>query len=179
MQVVKDCSLAQSKHSPSFNYCFYAVVSGLFHHPDFLSCELIPVCQCPSWNKITFVTSNFILNLKTFIFWKLKSLSPVQLMGFSRPEYWSSYPFPSPGDHPNPGIERRSPTLQVDSLPAEPQGKPKNIGVGSLSLLQQIFPTQDLKEGLLHCRQILYQLSSQGSLIFLIIIIKIFLSMLI
>ena len=41
--------------------------------------------------------------------------------------------FPSPGDLPNlpdPGIEPRSPVLQVDSLPAEPQGKPKNIGVG-------------------------------------------------
>ena len=38
--------------------------------------------------------------------------------------------FPSPGDLPNTGIEPRSPTLQVDSLPAEPQGKPKNTGVG-------------------------------------------------
>ena len=57
-----------------------------------------------------------------------------------------------------------SPALQVDSLPAEPPGKPKNIGVGSLSLLQQIFPTQELNWGLLHCRQILYQLSYQGSL---------------
>ena len=46
-----------------------------------------------------------------------------------------------------------------DSLPAEPQGKPKNIGVGSLSLLQQIFSTQESNQGLLHCRQILYQLS--------------------
>ena len=45
-----------------------------------------------------------------------------------------------------------------DSLPAEPQGKPKNIGVGSLSLLQQIFSTQESNQGLLHCRQILYQL---------------------
>ena len=54
-------------------------------------------------------------------------------------------------------------TLQVDSLPAEPQGKPKNTGVGSLSLLQGIFPTQELNQGLLHCRQILYQLSYQGS----------------
>ena len=44
--------------------------------------------------------------------------------------------FPSPGDLPNPGIEPRSPTLQVDSLPAEPQRKPKNTGMGSLSLLQ-------------------------------------------
>ena len=51
-------------------------------------------------------------------------------MGFSRPECWSRQPFPSSGDLPNPGIESRSPTLQVDSLPAEPQGKPKNTGVG-------------------------------------------------
>ena len=68
------------------------------------------------------------------------------------------------GDLPNPGIEPRSPTLQVDSLPAEPQGKPKNTGVGSLSLLQGIFPTQELNWSLLHCRWILYQLSHQGSL---------------
>ena len=50
-------------------------------------------------------------------------------------------PFLSPGELPNPEIEPRSPTLQADSLPAEPQGKPKNSGVGSLSLLQRIFPT--------------------------------------
>ena len=49
--------------------------------------------------------------------------------------------FPSPRDLPNPGIEPRSPTLQVDSLPAEPQGKPKNTGVSSLSCLQRIFLT--------------------------------------
>ena len=60
-------------------------------------------------------------------------------------------------------IEPRSPTLQADSLAAEPQGEPKNTGVGSLSLLQQIFLTQESNWGLLHCRQILYQLSYQGS----------------
>ena len=43
------------------------------------------------------------------------------------------------------------------------QGKPKNTGVGSLSLLQQIFLTQDYNRGLLHCRGILYQLSYQES----------------
>ena len=84
-------------------------------------------------------------------------------MEFSRPEYWSGWPFPSPGDLPNLGIELGSPALQVDSLPAEPQGKPKNTGVGSLSLLQKIFPTQELNQGLLHCRQILYQLSYRES----------------
>ena len=49
-----------------------------------------------------------------------------------------------------------SPILQVDSLPAEPQGKPKKTGKGSLSFLQRIFPTQELNWDLLHCRWILY-----------------------
>ena len=53
--------------------------------------------------------------------------------------------------------------LQVDSLPAEPQGKPNSTGGGSLSLLQWVFPTQELNRCLLHCRRILYQLSYQGS----------------
>ena len=43
-------------------------------------------------------------------------------MGFSRQEYWSGLPFPSPGDLPNPGIEPESPTLQADALPSEPTG---------------------------------------------------------
>ena len=41
-------------------------------------------------------------------------------MEFSRPEYWSGYPFLSPGDLPNPGIELRSLAFQADSLPTEP-----------------------------------------------------------
>ena len=99
---------------------------------------------------------------------KRKSLSHIQLfatpqtihsMEFSRPEYWSGWPFPSSGDLPNPGIEPRSPTSRADSLPAEPQGKPKNTGVDSLALLQWIFPTQESNQILLHCRRILYQLS--------------------
>ena len=74
--------------------------------------------------------------------------------------------FPSPRDLPNPGIEPMSPTLRADSLPAEPQGKPKNTGVGSWCFLQQIFSTQELNWGLLHCRWILYQLRHQGSPIY-------------
>ena len=58
----------------------------------------------------------------------------------------------------------RPPTLQADSLPAEPKGKPKNTGMGRLSLLQQIFPTQKLNRGLLHYIQILYKLSYQEAL---------------
>ena len=74
---------------------------------------------------------------------------------------WVAIPFPRGSsqlrDRP------RSPTLQVDSLPTESPGKPKNTGVGSLSHLQQIFPTQESNWGLLHCSRILYQLSYQGS----------------
>jgi len=47
----------------------------------------------------------------------------IQPMKFSRPEYWSGWPFPSPGDLPEPGIEPGSPALQVDSLPIELPGK--------------------------------------------------------
>ena len=59
---------------------------------------------------------------------------------------------------PDPWIEPGFPALQVDS-----PGKPKNLEVDSLSLLQGIFPTQESNWGLLHCRQILYQLSYEGS----------------
>ena len=99
--------------------------------------------------------------------WLFATPWTIQSMEFSRPEYWSGQPFPSPGDLPNPGIELRSLALQVDSFPAEPQGKPRNTGVGSLSLLQGIFPTQESNQDLLHCRQILYQLSYQGSPLFM------------
>ena len=108
-------------------------------------------------------------------------------MGFFRQEYWSGLPFPSPGDLLNPGIEPESPSLQADSLPSEPARKPEihesesfsvvsdslqphglyspwsspgqKTGVGSLSLLQGIFPAQGSNPGLPHCRWILYLLS--------------------
>ena len=75
--------------------------------------------------------------------WILAHQAPLS-MGFSRQEYWSGQPVPSPGELPDSGIEPGSAALQADSLPAEAQGKPKNTGVGSLSLLQWIFPTQEM-----------------------------------
>ena len=71
---------------------------------------------------------------------KVKSLSRVQLfatpqtvayqsplsMGFSKQEYWSGLPFPSPGDLPDPGIKPGSPALQTDALASEPPGNLKN-----------------------------------------------------
>ena len=103
---------------------------------------------------------------------------------------WVLFSFPPPGDLPDPGIEPGSPALQTDSSPSEPSGTLKSeseshsvvsdslrshgiyspwnspgqdTGVGSLSLLQGIFPTRGLNLGLPHCRRILYQLSYQGS----------------
>ena len=55
--------------------------------------------------------------------WTVACQAP-QSMGFFKQGYWSGLPFPSPGDLPNPGIEPGSPTLQADSLPSEPPGKP-------------------------------------------------------
>ena len=61
--------------------------------------------------------------------WLFATPWTIQSMKFSRPEYWSGKTFLSPGELPNPGIKPRSPALQADSLPAEPQGKPKKTGV--------------------------------------------------
>ena len=55
--------------------------------------------------------------------WTLTHQAPSS-MGFSRQEYWSGLPFPSPGDLPNPGIKLRSPALQADASTSEPLGKP-------------------------------------------------------
>ena len=115
-------------------------------------------------------------------------------MEFSRQESWNGLPFLSPKDLPNPGTEPGTPALQANSLLPEAPGKPsvrmkwsesrsvmsdslqphglysplnspgQNTGVGSLSLLQEIFPTQGLNPDLPHYRQILYQLSHKGSL---------------
>ena len=68
-------------------------------------------------------------------------------MEFSRPKHPSRWLFISPRDLPNPGIEPRSPTLQADSLLDEPPGKPKNTGVGSLSLLLGNLPYSGTKPG--------------------------------
>ena len=54
--------------------------------------------------------------------WTVANQAPS--MRFSRQEYWSELPFPSPEDLPDPGIEPGSPALQADTLPSEPPGKP-------------------------------------------------------
>ena len=88
---------------------------------------------------------------------KVKSLSRVRLfvtpwtvarqapqsMGFSRQEYWTVLPFPSPGDLPNPGIKPGSPSLRADALPSEPPGKP--VKANAITRLSQILPRNKLE----------------------------------
>ena len=82
------------------------------------------------------------------------ALTTIQSTEFFRILEWVAFPFTRGSSQPR-NRTQVSHTLQADSLPAEPRGKPKNTGVDSLPLLQQIFLTQELDRGLPHCRQIL------------------------
>ena len=81
-------------------------------------CSPIPACLHQLKKKISCLVVSESANPWTVA--QQASLS----MGFSRKEYWSEWPFPSPGDLPNPGIKPVSPALQADSLPSEPPRKP-------------------------------------------------------
>ena len=82
----------------------------------------------------------------------LQPARPLCPWGFSRQEYWSGFPCPSPWDLPNPGIKSTtpvSPALQADSLPTEPSGKPSEQYIGcflgwhkGLNILKQIFSSR-------------------------------------
>ena len=85
--------------------------------------------RCPStdewikklwWRKVKVKSLSHVRLFETL--WTVAHQAPLP-MGFSRQEYWSGLPFPSPGDLPDPGIEPRSPALQVDALTSEPPGK--------------------------------------------------------
>ena len=123
------CSLAEPSGGPLEPFHFVLLSDESMHLPwhPFSRLELKLLCACSShlsptsftdphdvlWSEVKVAQSCFATP------WTIQS------MEFSRPEYWSGEPFPSPGDLPNPGIEPRSPTLQVDSSAAEPPGKPR------------------------------------------------------
>ena len=73
------------------------------------------------------VKVKLLSHIRLFVtLWTVAYQAPLP-MGFSRQEYWSGLPFPSPGDLPNPGIEPGSPTLQADALTSEPPGTNQQI----------------------------------------------------
>ena len=98
---------------------------------------------------------------------QLHGLQPTRLLcpwGFSRQEHWSGLPCPPPGDLPNPGIKHSGlPHCRQIFLLSEPQGSPIILEWVAYPFSRGIFLTQEWNQGLLHCRQILYQLTSQGS----------------
>ena len=74
---------------------------------------------------ITAFWTSYVLTALSYLLVTLRTIAgqaPLS-MGFSRKEYWSGLPFPSPGDLPNPGIKPGYPTLQADSLLSEPPGE--------------------------------------------------------
>ena len=141
-------------------YANFQLLRGISSLPQPLSCSVV------SYNIIFLFQKKILLTCE----W-VKSLSRVRLfatlwtgahqapqsIGFSRQEYWSRLPFPSPGDLPDPGIKPRSPTLQADTLTSEPCWLEDRISSTTYIVCQES------NSGILHCRQILYHLSHQSS----------------
>ena len=119
--------LSSNKYIKSFPFAFF------FELKDSLNLQLIEI----NYKSELLQCHKLVLNLLDWKKVKVKLLCCVQLfatpwavayqapqsMEFSRQEYWSGLPFPSPRDIPNPGIKPGSPTLQADALPSEPPGK--------------------------------------------------------
>ena len=105
-----------------FHFCGHCWVFQIFWHVECstLIASSFRILNSPAfWLLLLFsqVMSNSVTP------WTAARQAPLS-MGFSRQEYWSGLPCPSPGDLPNPGIKPRSHALQADSLPSEPPGKP-------------------------------------------------------
>ena len=83
----------------------------------------IPTISSVKYTKMHTMLSRFSHVQPSSTLWTEACQAPLP-MGFSRQEYWSGLPFPSPRDIPNPGIKPRSPALQAESLASEPPGKP-------------------------------------------------------
>ena len=113
-QKIQNDNLFMNSQEIVFKLCFFFFQSSIsaLHEDDSLNSEQGSGYLQGKYEKLK------LLSRVLFAFpWTIQS------MEFSRPEYWSGEPFPSPGDLPNPEIKPRSPALQADSFPAEPQGK--------------------------------------------------------
>ena len=152
LSLVRFCSLDCSLPNASVHGIFpgkntrvgcHAHVQEIFPtqelNPHLLHCRQILYCWAipgePLWEFVMWKSLSHV--------WPFVTPWTKQSMEFSRPEYWSGKPFPSPGDLPNPGIEPRSPTFQVDSLPAQPPGK----SLVAAKYIQQILKTQQWPQG--------------------------------
>ena len=131
-------------HMTSYPFSLFIFYLSTYHCILYHIYLLIYLVYC-LWNTISMTFLFCLLLHHKFLKYskmkvKVKSLSCVQLfmtpwtvayqapqsMEFSRQEYWSGLPFPSPGDLPSPGIEPGSPALQADTSSSQPPGKPQN-----------------------------------------------------
>ena len=94
------------------NFCFFKM------HICHVGCDVIAIDI--SWSEVKLLSRVQLFATP----WTIAYQAPLS-MEFSRQEYWSGLPFPSPGDLPDSGMEPRSPALQADALPSEPPGKPQ------------------------------------------------------
>ena len=92
--------------------------------------------QCLTISRKIVSVSHSVMSDSCVTPWTVACQAPLS-MEFSRKEYWSGLPFPSPWDLPNPGIKSGSPALQADSLPSEPPGKPNKKQTISNCLLNE------------------------------------------
>ena len=102
--------------------------SGL-HSAVYLNSSWETICLHKSWSipvEVKWSEVKSLSRVRLFATpWTVAHQAPPS-MGFTRQEYWSGLPFPSPGDRPNPGIEPSSPALQADALTSELPGKHLN-----------------------------------------------------
>ena len=131
-------SVCTQKWSSCFNFyndvCFTLWIIWLFRPQWGLNWWSSPISRGPKCEKHVHKQSfgggggSVAKSCLTLVIPWAEEPGRLQSIGFSRKEYWRGFPFPSPGDLPNPGTEPRSPALQADSLPTELQGKPKSFG---------------------------------------------------
>ena len=107
---------------------------SLSQHPDALKILAVMRNVQTAFQKLASevkMKGKLLSHVRLFVTpWAVAHQAPPS-MGFSRQEYWSGLPFPSPGDLPDLGIEPRSPTLEADALTSEPPGKPWSNGRSS------------------------------------------------
>ena len=115
---------------PAFYFVWFSVfLCKNWNHPRDLQ-EICPFAisrgqfctkmQTPEWSEVKSLSRVWLFATP----WTIAYQAPPS-MRFSRQEYWSGLPFPSPGDLPNPGIEPGTPAVQADALTSEPPGKPR------------------------------------------------------
>ena len=130
MQVIFATGAQQPSPTTSFSFaCLLprprassTVMSTVLWSGDLFSCP--STWPCPPKARIQWEVPRSV-SVQLFTPWTVARQSPLS-KGFSRQEYWSGLPNPSPGDLSDPGIKPKSPAWQADSLPSEPPGKPQS-----------------------------------------------------